>query len=351
MGGLQFPSLRSREELTSRLETPVIGSASNMKLPVDGVPLLPPNVVAPEKQTLRYTSAPKLYAIPPESQAADGEFEGLLLREHHVPKPQKNLPPHIGEYTITIEATIGSSAEFHDFSQKIGALAQDLDKFWVYGCGEPLSPLVTTLSFDVTPKGWHSNVDKVKEYLLQNCHQMFVVAQLGHCHWIQMPFYPLLPSLRARDAYQKADPPTKALADLHYAALKSRGGEGQLFSFAKALELAREVLDGKNDHAKEKALGLSVGTLKRSFHWLFDVGNNRYNTRHVVRKGFRPAMLHARMTGQEIMDYKHDADWILRRLVCQRLRIPTPQLRTRPETHEDSTPASSRFAPPVSPAP
>lgn len=322
-----------------------------MKLPVNGIPLLPPNVVAPEKQTLRYESAPKLYAIPPESQAADGEFEGLLLRESHVPTPQKDLPPHIGEYIISIEATVGSSTEFHELSHKIGALAQDLDKFWVYGCGEPLSPVLTSLSFDVTPKGWHSNMEGVKKYLLDNCHQMFAVVRIKNRHWVTMPFYPLLPALEARDAYRKADPPTKALADLHYAALKSSGGEGQLFSFAKALELAREVLEGKNDQAKEKALGLSPGTLRRSFHWLFDVGNNRYNTRHVVRKGFRPAKLHVRMTRQEIMDYKHDADWILRSLICQRLKIPTPQLRTAPEKQAEPKPTSSQSAPPVSPAP
>ena len=322
-----------------------------MKLPVDGIPLLPPDVIAPEKQVLRYVSATKLYAISPESVPVDCEFEGLRLREVHAPKPQTDLPAHIGEYTLNIEATIGSAAEFHQVSQKIGELARDLDKFWVYGCGEPLSPVVTTLSFDVTPKGWHSNLDEVKKYLLDNCRQPFAVIQMNHRHWIAMPYYPLLPALRARDAYQKADPPTKALADLHYAALKATGGEGRLFSFAKALELARDVLPGKNDNAKERELGLSNGTLKQSFHWLFDVGNNRYNTRHVVRKGFRSTTLNVRMTGQEIMDYEHDADWILRSLVCQRLKVPTPQLRNASEKLPESKPTSRQSAPPVSPAP
>ena len=170
-------------------------------------------------------------------------------------------------------------------------------------------------------------------------------------HWVAMPYYPLLPALRARDAYQRAHPTIKALTDLHYAALKSPSGEGQLFSYAKALELAREILSGKDDKTKEKSLGLSTGTLRQSFHWLFDVGNNRYNTRHIVRKGFRPTELHVRMTGQEIMDYKHDADWVLRSLVCQRLKVLTPQLRTAPEMQMESKRASAQSAPPVSPAP
>lgn len=290
--------------------------------------MLPPELVAPERQMVRFISATKLYAIPPECQAAVGDFEGLHLCERHVPKPAKDLPPNIGDYTVTIEASIGTAAEFSAATQRIGALAQGLDKFWVYGCGEPFSPVVTTLSFDVTPKGWQSNAPQVKDYLLANCRQPFAIVQMSHRHWIGMPYFPLLPALRARDAYGKATPPIQALADLHYAALKSPGGEGRYFSFAKALELAREILPGNNDKAKEKSLGLASGSLKRSFHWLFDMSNNRYNTRHIVRKGAASLALHVRMTGAELMDFQCDADLVLRSLVCQQLQLPTPQLRS-----------------------
>jgi hypothetical protein len=306
-----------------------------MNLPVDGIPMLPPDVVAPEKQTLRYTTHPKLYAIPPEQKPAEGDFEGIYLSERHVPRPQPNLPQYMGEYTISIQATVGTSGELNEASQKIGALAQELDKFWVYGCGEPLSPIVTQLSFDITPRGWESNIAEIKAYLLGHCKQPFAVIQMNHQHWISMPYDPLRPALIARDKYQKANPEIKALADLHYAALRLSLGEGRLFSFAKALELARKILPGSNDVSKEKSIGLPNGSLKKSLHWLFDVGNNRFNTRHVVRKDSAAPALQPQMTGQEIMDYHQDADFILRSIVCQNLQVPTPNLQ--PATQQNQT--------------
>lgn len=297
-----------------------------MKLPIDGVPLLPPDVVAPEKQTLRYTSHAKLYAIGPEQTPLEGDLDGLYSRECHIPKPQQGLPQHIGEYTVTIEANIGSSKELNEASQRINVMAKELDKFWVYSCGEPLSPVLIQLSFDVTPKGWLSNTEDLKNYLLTNCRSVIAVVRANPRHWMVMPYYPLLPALRAREKYQTADPLTKALADLHYVALSSPLGEGRLFSFARALELARRILTGKDDATKEASLRLPGGSLKRSLHWLFDVANNRYNTRHVVNRRSAAPALHAPMSGQELIDYQHDADLILRTLVCQRLQIQTPNV-------------------------
>ena len=101
-----------------------------MKLP-DGVAILPADVVAPEKQILRYTSLPKFYSIPPEAKPTEGELEGLFVRETHEPEPNSKLPGNFGRYKITIEGSATSSGEFEKLRLKIRALAEDLDKFWV----------------------------------------------------------------------------------------------------------------------------------------------------------------------------------------------------------------------------
>ena len=319
-----------------------------MKLPVDGIPLLPPNVVAPERQVLRYITQTKHYAIPLDEKRGEGVYEGLYLQECHVPKPQPKFPPHFGEYTITVEANITTSGELSDASQRIGALANDLDKFWVYACGEPLSPLFMQLSFDVTPKGWRSNMEEVKDYFVQNCRQPFAIVQIDPTRCMEMPCYPLSLALQAREAYKKADPVIQALADLHYTALKAQFGEGRLFSFAKALELARKILPGADDPKREQSLALPKGSLKQSLHWLFDVANNRYNTRHVVRRDSPTPALQTRMSGQEIMDFQHDADLILRSLVCQKLQLATPNLVRRTTENNAAARTPKQPVPPVS---
>ncbi len=298
-----------------------------MKLPVEGTPLLPPDIAAPEKQLLTYRSHPRLFAIPPTATAAEGEFEGLYLCERHVHRHGANLPPYIGDYTISIEGGVESSGQLLEVGSKLGAMTADLDRFFVYACGEPLLPVGFSFSFDSTPNGWQSNRDDLKDYFLQHCTKTIAVVRVTNQKWISMPYFPLRPALEARDRFKSADTITAALVDLHYGALKVPIGEGRLFSLARGLELARKVIPGNDDDAKEKNLALPVGALKRSLHWLFDVGNNRYNTRHVVKRGAPAAVLHPRMTGEELTDYQSDADYVLRKLICDRLKILCPNLQ------------------------
>ena len=297
--------------------------------------MLPTGVIAPERQTLRFTCRPKLYGIPTAAKPFDGEVAGIRIREVFQPRLHSGLPPDIGDYVITVEKTVGSSDELLIVARELRRFISDLDKCWAYACGEPLEPVVLQLSFDTKFSGWDSNESEIQDYLLANCNQTFAVIKMGpHQHWISMPYFPLPQALHARAAYESANPPTRALVDMHYSALKSRGGEGQLFSFAKGLELLRKVLPGRTDEAKQRHLPKEIiPDLKHSLHWLMGIANNRYNVRHVVAKG-EAVNLKPQMTGQEIVDFRHDADLILRAAVCQDFGLICPRIASGVKAHQ-----------------
>jgi hypothetical protein len=297
--------------------------APELKLPVHGMAMLPPGVIAPEPQTLRYTSTTKLYGISGSDEPAEVEHDGFDLQELLKRIPISGVPPGIAEYSITVEKNIRSSDELVTASQQMSAFVRDLDKFWVYAAGEPLNPVVRRLSMEHSIAGWSHNEGEIRDYLVRNCRQVFaVVDSPGLRHWICMPWFPLVPALQARAAYHAALAAVQALVDLHYAALKSTQFEGRLFGLAKALELAREILPGKTDDARQGVFDIHVkDNLRHSLHWLMDMANNRYHTRHAVQKG-STVQLKPKMTGGEISDFEHDADLIVRATICRGLSIP-----------------------------
>jgi hypothetical protein len=313
MGTLKFQSTAILSHELQTLEA---------KLPVPGVPILPPGVVAPEPQTLSYLSTTKLYGIAGGAEPADGEFEGFNLRETLGLTPVKGLPPEVREYTLSIERTIKSSDELLTASSDVRTFLSDLDKFWIYATGEPLNPMVKRVSLERGIAGWSHNEVQVRDYLVRNCHQILaVLADSRDQHWVVMRDFPLLPALRARRAYKSATPSVQALVDLHYSALKSSYGEGRLFGLAKALELARHILPGKDGATKQQVLADLIGrNLRHSLDWLKQMGNDRYHTRHAVQKG-PTVQLKPKMTGEEIGDFEHDADLILRATVFRELKL------------------------------
>jgi hypothetical protein len=109
--------------------------------------------------------------------------------------------------------------------------------------------------------------------------------------------------------------------DLHYYALKDTTAEAYLFFLAKALELGRKMLPGKRNDEKQRSLANGVGAnLRRPLTWLFDMANNRKEIRHVVKKS-RTIDLHPGLNAEERRDYLHDADLVLRTIVCQEIGL------------------------------
>jgi hypothetical protein len=293
---------------------------------IEEASVLQPGITVSEKQVLRFTLLPKLYAIPSGCTPYDHIVDGVRVYESHELCPQQGFPPHTGKYRITFEAPISGSDQLLKFGSEIREAAEDLDRSWIYACGAPLHPVRIRFSFGVNPFGWESNEAEVKNFLIQNSKKTIALVRVGpQQHWMSMPDYPLRAAARAREAYRVASPPIKALGDLHYAALKALRGDARLFYFANALEVAVTVMPGAKNKAKEQSLRTETRRLLQySMDWLFNIANNRYNVRHVINK--KLGVLHSEMSGEERSAFEHDADLILRDVMCQNLGLPTPQL-------------------------
>jgi len=85
------------------------------------------------------------------------------------------------------------------------------------------------------------------------------------------------------------------------------------------MELVPALLPGINNQQKGNKLSDEIKSkLKTSLHHIMGLANTRYEIRHIV-KDKQNCTLHERMNNSEINDYKHDADLLIRFVVCQKL--------------------------------
>jgi hypothetical protein len=134
-----------------------------------------------------------------------------------------------------------------------------------------------------------------------------------------MPYMPLRNALSAVRSYLTANENTRLLLDFHSEALALPGSQSGLFLFAKGLELARLMLPGRDDSARENALPLTARkSLRQSLHWLYGIANLRLEIGHVVNK----STLLPRLNTSERADFLHDADLVIRGVVERELGIP-----------------------------
>jgi hypothetical protein len=93
----------------------------------------------------------------------------------------------------------------------------------------------------------------------------------------------------------------------------------QLILYAKGLDLARDMLPGHGNTAKQAALPAKVGAgLRRSLNWLGQMSNKRLETRHVFSEG----KLLPKLSHTEGSDFVHDANLVIRGVVENELGIP-----------------------------
>ena len=276
---------------------------------------------------LKYESDFKVYEIQSECDPHHAIVEGLAISEH-LQKNEKHegISANHGDYNIIIETEVNSSSEIQSKHFEIKALINEIDRSWVYACGHPLnkkffSYMGPYVDFpDGNISGWKSNYRKAeKEVNKGRAHATFSFEMLAHSGF---PYWPLKLALVAREKYLSASEPIKALVDLHYFALKVEDSYSSFFFLAKSLELVRALLPGESDTQREKELSDEVRSrLKTSLHKIIGLANTRYEIRHIVRNK-NNVSLHEKMKSSEIKIFKHDADLIIRFVVCNNLNIP-----------------------------
>jgi len=221
---------------------------------------------------------------------------------------------------LRIEARVRSKDEARRCQREARELIASLARVWPYVAGGPLFPARLTMQVRKSPEGWRTNSQKILSVLPSTGLSLSMkIGPVVGAYSITMPYMPVRNALSAVRAYLTANETTRVLLELNSEAMALPGSQSGLFLFAKGLDLARLVLPGRDDKARENALAeRAQRSLRQSLHWLYGIANRRLEIRHVVgNKNLLP-----RLSPSERADYLHDADLVIRGVVERELGIP-----------------------------
>lgn len=278
-------------------------------------------------QILRYELDPKIYRISSNSSPHKATLDQLVIYERFkLNQNYEKLGGGFGDYQIIIESEVKSDEQLQNRHFKISSFVSELDKSWLYVCGHPITKkdfafMTPYVHFpDGKLPGWKSNYSDVEKELHKG--KAHVTFSIHSMHNASYAYWPLEKAITTRKRYLKGSEQAKALIDLHYFSHKVESGYAMLFFLAKSLELVRSLLPGKDTAAKEKKLPETVrNSLQSPFNYILGLSNTRYEIRHIV-KDSKSTSLHPKMTNSEFNTFKHDADLIIRAVVCMELDIP-----------------------------
>lgn len=278
---------------------------------------------------LQYWCKPRIYVLPEDGRPYDGQVDGFRVYETVEPCDDSGAPEDAVSYRIVAEKEVSSRDEALSVGGVVFDLAADLDRLWIYVTGEPLFYLRTSLEIVDAPDHWESNYNEVHDALYREEPGPTLLGEtkISQTSWRGFPYYPLEKALRLRPALENADDRLSHLVTLHHEALTTRGVHARLLMFAKAIELVDAMIDGARAD-KEDYLPKATGEdLRRRFKWLWKIANGRIDTRHVVAR--ETGELHPELTTEDREDFLHDADLVIRDVVCTRLGTDTLRLGRR----------------------
>jgi hypothetical protein len=205
-------------------------------------------------------------------------------------------------------------------------LIASLSGVWPYVAGTLLFPRWLRIEVSKAPQGWRTNSRRILSTLPAAGPIFKLRFRSRGSYSITLPYMPLRNALSAVPAYRTANAVTRKLLGLHAEAMAQPGTDSGLFLLAKALELARVMLPGRDDKARQAVLPLDARTsLRRSLHWLYGIANDRLEIRHVVSKSTKSLL--PQLNQAERADFLHDADLVIRGVVDRELGIPVIVLK------------------------
>jgi hypothetical protein len=227
-----------------------------------------------------------------------------------------------------MECRVTTKEEARQYDAEARQLASDLNIVWAYVALVPLFPKRVTIRLSGPPDGWRTNFRKLKStrpIKPRPGHSPGPPAGFSVSLTINKGQYKVTSNVlllrRAIDAvhaYRTARPEARFLMQIHFAAIDQLGMASQLILYAKALDLARDLLPGNGNSKKEAALPANVrSALRQSLTWLGEMSNRRLETRHVASGG----KLLPRMTSAESANFVHGADLVIRAVVEKELGI------------------------------
>lgn len=272
------------------------------------------------KRKVFFKSKPQLYVLASTGSPHQRTVGDWIVRESYEPLDDRTLPDDTVSYSIWIETEVSSPEEIWAKRSKGFELAYDLNRVWTYVCGQPINVARLGLVAYHAPAAWTTNAEEVEKDLQAAISGLtYKEISIQTRHWTYCPELPLAKALDVRESYETASDFVRTLIELHYLSLTSVKSEARFFFFAKALEIVRALLPSRTNRQKQKLLPVNIASdLHKSLHWLFDMANTRSNVRHVVQKGAITTLL-PQMSVQEGRSFQHDADLVIRTVVCMQL--------------------------------
>jgi hypothetical protein len=274
---------------------------------------------------LVFTSKALMMGLLEHDEPASVTFEGWTFTELYEPDAHAEVRPGLGRYRLELSRAVSSIDEFWRLEPEGIHLLEDLQRVWAYAWGTPMhsSGFGVFLSIVRAPDGWLSNGDQLCEDL-QRERGGLIVGGRGTStsrHWRYAPQFPLRRALQALRWYRDTseDNAVRELIQLHYRAHVVNDPDGPALILAKALDIVRELLPGETDAKKQTALPAGVeGLLAYPLHELFNLANNRRETRHPVVQG--EAALHPPLAG-EGLGFLKSADLVVNAVASERLGL------------------------------
>jgi hypothetical protein len=273
---------------------------------------------------LRIESSPLMFGLLEPDAPHEAKLGSWTAREIYEPGVYDQIQAGLGRYQIVLEASVETPPEVVEAFSAGVELSEQLEHMWLYATGDVLhgSGFSFSLAKLRVPARWQTNYDDVYREA-QRTHSRVIVGATEFIRrtWKYGNALPLKAALDARAAYEHADDVVRSLSELHYHSHTAKGFAESAFLLAKALEIVRKLLPGTKD--SERALHLPEAirrSLRIDLHSLYDLSNNRFDTRHATERGAARS-LHPKMSPDELITYIEDADTVVRAVVCQELGL------------------------------
>lgn len=271
--------------------------------------------------TLKYESREKCYVLDGRCDPHSDRIGRWQVSERYEPGiPPK---PERGRYRIMIETDVTDVNDLSEAASEAYGLADELDVAWCYVFGEPYSAYKLQLCAIEGPEHWTGNHREVAD-AAEAEQAVRGKVSINAVSWVKGSFLPLSRLLAVRVACRSASPIIQELIGLHVASHRvERGGAMML---AKALEVAGKYYGAtraaRNMGLQNEMIACGVAhQMKRSVGWLFDTANTRFDIRHAIDKDAPGVALHPKLTPEELRDFDHDANLVIRAFVCQKLGL------------------------------
>jgi len=226
-------------------------------------------------------------------------------------------------YCVTLESVVFSGEDVGSVYISGKHRALELARAWVFATGAPLMHR----GFDLLlapvqlPTGWRHNGAEV---ISQNDWSLLQSAVSHQSDYRLLEQLPLAAALTAVDAFQVADVMIFDMMQRYFSAIDAVEDEAHLLWFAHAVEVAVALLDGSDKREKQRQLPVEVrNILRRPVDWLGAISNTRRQTRHGISKHRGAALRpHPDMQDEEVSDFRHDADVIVRFVASRAMKLP-----------------------------